>query len=208
MTVYGYARVSTREQKVQVQVKDLMDSGVKKENIFAEKYTGTTIKRPVFESLLKKLKRGDILTVVKLDRLARNTKEALELVQRFNDEGITLNILNMGKIDNSPTGRLLFTMFSAFADFERDLIVSRTKEGKEYAKKNNPNFKDGRKPKYSKVQIEMAYNLRKTKNWTYKKIAKETGISESTLYKEFRKIRSGSPLNREWGTLLAINYLR
>lgn len=197
MTVYGYARVSTRDQKVQVQVKDLMDSGVKKENIYAEKYTGTTIKRPVFESLLKKLKRGDTLTVVKLDRLARNTREALELVQRFNDEGITLNILNMGKIDNSPTGRLLFTMFSAFADFERDLIVSRTKEGKEYAKKNNPNFKDGRKPKYSKVQIEMAYNLRKTENWTYKKIAKETGISESTLYKEFRKIRSGIPLNRE-----------
>lgn len=197
MTVYGYARVSTREQKVQVQVKDLIDSGVKKEKIYAEKYTGTTIKRPVFESLLKKLQRGDILTVVKLDRLARNTKEALELVQRFNDDGITLNILNMGKIDNSPSGKLLFTMFSAFADFERDLIVSRTKEGKDYAKKNNPNFKDGRKPKYTKTQIKLAYNLRQNKNWTYKKISKETGISESTLYKEFRKIRNGITLKRD-----------
>lgn len=196
MTVYGYARVSTREQKVQVQVKDLLESGVKKENIYAEKYTGTTIKRPVFESLLKKLQRGDTLTVVKLDRLARNTKEALELVQRFNDDGITLNILNMGKLDNSPSGKLLFTMFSAFADFERDLIVSRTKEGKEYAKKHDPTFKDGRKPKYTKTQIELAYNLRDENGWTYKRIAKETGISESTLYKEFRKIKNGIPLNR------------
>lgn len=197
MTVYGYARVSTREQKLDVQINDLLNAGVKKENIYAEKYTGTTIKRPVFDELLKKLKKGDTITVVKLDRLARNTTQALQLVQEFNNKGVVLNILNMGKIDNSPTGRLLFTMFSAFADFERDLIVSRTQEGKEFAKKHNPNFKDGRKPKYTKTQIEMAYELRIKNNWTYQRIAKETGISESTLYKEFRKIKNGIPLKRD-----------
>lgn len=189
MTVYGYARVSTREQKLDVQINDLLNAGVKKENIYSEKYTGTTTKRPVFAELLKKLKKGDTITVVKLDRLARNTTQALQLVQQFNDRGIVLNILNMGKIDNSPTGRLLFTMFSAFADFERDLIVSRTQEGKEFAKKHDPNFKDGRPRKFTQTQLDMAYKLREEKHWTYKKIAEETGISQSTLYKAFSKMR-------------------
>lgn len=189
MTVYGYARVSTREQKLDVQINDLLNAGVKKENIYSEKYTGTTTKRPVFDELLKKLKKGDTITVVKLDRLARNTTQALQLVQQFNDRGIVLNILNMGKIDNSPTGRLLFTMFSAFADFERDLIVSRTQEGKEFAKKHDPNFKDGRPRKFTQTQLDMAYKLREEKHWTYKKIAEETGISQSTLYKVFSKMR-------------------
>lgn len=196
MTVYGYARVSTRDQKLSVQVDDLKKAGVKPENIYKEKFTGTTVERPVFEKLIKKLSKGDILTVVKLDRLARNTAQALNLVQQFNDKGIVLDILNMGKLDNSPQGKLLFAMFSAFADFERDLIVSRTQEGKDWARKHNPKFKDGRKPKYTKTQIESAYDLREKKGWTYKRTAKETGISESTLYKEFRKIRNHIPLNR------------
>lgn len=194
MTVYGYARVSTKSQKLDVQVNDLIESGVKKENIYTEKWTGTTVKRPVFESLLRRLQRGDTLTVVKLDRLARNTKQALELVQMFNEKGIILNILNIGKIDNSPTGRLLFTVFSAFADFERDLIVSRTQEGKAFAKVHNPKFRDGRPKKFTDTQIKMAYDLRTQKHWTYKKIAEETGISESTLYKTFREIRNREDL--------------
>ncbi len=159
-------------------------------NIFKEKFTGTTTARPVFMKLQKKLKAGDTLTVVKLDRLARNTREALNLIYSFRKRGITLNVLNMGRIDNTPTGKLTFTIISAFADFERDLIVSRTQEGKEFAKKHNPKFREGRPRKYTDVQLKTAYRLRQEHNWTMNQTAKYTHISTATLYRAFSKINN------------------
>ncbi|NMV55545.1 recombinase family protein, partial [Lactobacillus reuteri] len=76
MTVYGYARVSTTKQSLEEQLAELKNQGVRKANIFAEKFTGTTTNRPEFERLLKKVKRNDTIVVTKLDRFARNTKEA------------------------------------------------------------------------------------------------------------------------------------
>lgn len=189
MTVYGYARVSTLGQSLYTQVRDLELAGVPKANIFFEKYTGTTTDRPVFKEQLSKLQSGDTLTVTKLDRLARNTSQALSLVSDFNKRGIFLHVLNIGKIDSTPSGRLLFTVFSAFADFERDLIVARTQEGKAYAKKHNPNFKDGRPKKLTDSKLKYALHLREDEHLTYKQIAKEIGVSESTLYKAFRRVR-------------------
>ncbi|SPT64657.1 DNA-invertase hin [Aerococcus viridans] len=90
----------------------------------------------------------------------------------------------MGKIENTPTGRLIFTIFSAFADFERDLIVERTQEGKEIAR-NNPNFKDGRPIKYSKQQIQHALSLLNT--YSYNQVQEMTGISKSTLWRYKKK---------------------
>lgn len=189
MTVYGYARVSTLGQSLDTQVRDLEQAGVPKKNIISEKYTGTTTDRPEFKKLLGKLQSGDTLTVTKLDRLARNTSQALNLVNDFNKRGIFLHVLNIGKIDSTPSGRLLFTVFSAFADFERDLIVARTQEGKAYAKKHDPNFKDGRPKKLTDEKLKYALHLREDEHLTYKKIAKEIGVSESTLYKAFRRVR-------------------
>lgn len=85
-----------------------------------------------------------MLIVTKLDRFARNTREALEIIQYLFQNDIKVHILNMGIIDNTPTGQLIFTIFSAFAQFERDMIVNRTGEGKKYAKDNDPAFKEGR----------------------------------------------------------------
>lgn len=93
--------------------------------------------------MVQKLTNGDTLIVTKLDRLARNTPEVLEIVQKLFNRGIKVHILNIGMIDNTPTGQLIFTIFSAFAQFERDLIVNRTQEGKSYAKIHDPNFKGG-----------------------------------------------------------------
>ncbi|WP_162257060.1 recombinase family protein, partial [Ligilactobacillus acidipiscis] len=110
---YGYARVSTPDQKLANQIKQLQDAGAKK--IYQEKFTGTTTQRPQFNQLLKKLDTGDTLIITKLDRFARNTREALDIIQQLFDQGIKVQILNMGTIDNTPTGNLIFTIFSAFA---------------------------------------------------------------------------------------------
>ena len=181
---YGYARVSTTDQKLENQIDLLKSAGADK--IFREKYTGTTTQRPEFQKLLNELEANDTLTVTKLDRFARNTTEALELIQKLFKQNIKVNILNMGVIDNTPTGQLIFTIFSAFAQFERDLIVTRTQEGKMYAREHDPNFREGRPRTYSDEQIQLAYELRQ-QGMTYKMIARKTGISERTQQRRFKE---------------------
>lgn len=180
---YGYARVSTADQKLENQIESLKNSGA--EIIYKEKFTGTTIERPEFNKLLNELKTDDTLIVTKLDRFARNTREALDIIQDLFNRDIKVNILNMGLIDNTPTGQLIFTIFSAFAQFERDMIVTRTHEGKEYAKRNDPYFHEGRPQTYTDEQLRLAHELRQ-QGMTYKMIARKTGISERTQQRRFK----------------------
>ncbi|GAA2962432.1 recombinase family protein [Lactobacillus kefiranofaciens subsp. kefirgranum] len=186
-TIYGYARVSTVKQDLNSQVDDLKRAGAVK--IFKDKYTGTTANRPEFDKLMAKIKNGDTLIVTKLDRLARNTQDALSIVKKMNAEGVILRVLNIGTIDNSPSGRLIFTVFSAFAEFERDLIVSRTQEGKAWAKANNPNFHDGMPRKYDREQIDFAWKLHTQDHMSYSEISKKLGMSKATIYRRFRELR-------------------
>lgn len=187
-TIYGYARVSTVKQDLNSQVDDLKRAGAVK--IFKDKYTGTTANRPEFDKLMAKIKNGDTLIVTKLDRLARNTQDALSIVKKMNAEGVILRVLNIGTIDNSPSGRLIFTVFSAFAEFERDLIVSRTQEGKAWAKANNPNFHDGMPRKYDREQIDFAWKLHTQEHMSYSEISKKLGMSKATIYRRFRELRN------------------
>lgn len=181
---YGYARVSTIDQKLESQIEKLKEAGA--EIIVQEKITGTTKNRPEFQLLLEKVKEGDTLIVTKLDRFARNTKEALEIIQDLFKRNIKTHILNLGLIDNTATGQLVFTIFSAFAEFERALIIERTQEGKKYAKEHDINFREGRPRKYNKEQLQLAYELKK-QGLTYKMIERKTGISISTQQRSFRK---------------------
>lgn len=179
---YGYARVSTIHQDLQVQLQQL-----EKENcdeIFSEKYTGTNKKRPKFQKLMGILKEGDTLVVTKLDRFARSTQDALEIIEDLFNRNIKVHVLNMGVIENTPTGRLIFTIFSAFAEFERDMIVERTQEGKLIARQN-PNFREGRPNKFSGHQINHALSL--LENYSYKQVEDMTGISVSTLVRAKKK---------------------
>ena len=185
--IYGYARVSTDGQNLSVQIQTLKQAGAIR--IYSEKYTGTTMVRPVFKEMICLMQPGDKLIVTKLDRFARNTKEALEVIQRLFDKNISVMILNLGTIDNTPTGRLVFTVFSAFAQFERDMIISRTQEGKQYARAHNPHFKEGRPNTYSEDNIRKAFRLRE-KNLSYRRIRRITGISETTLKRRFKQIES------------------
>jgi len=180
---YGYARVSTTDQKLENQLETLKIAGADK--IYQEKFTGTTTERPEFSKLLQQLNPDDTLIVTKLDRFARNTREALDIIQDLFNREIKVNILNMGIIDNTPTGQLIFTIFSAFAQFERDMIVTRTQEGKAYAKRNDPHFREGRPQTYTDEQMRLAYQLRQ-QGMTYKMIARKTGISERTQQRRFK----------------------
>ena len=186
-TIYGYARVSTAQQDYATQIEDLKRAGATK--IFKDKYTGTTADRPEFDKLMAKIKNGDTMIVTKLDRLARNTQDALNIVKKMNAEGVILRVLNIGTIDNSPSGRLIFTVFSAFAEFERDLIVSRTQEGKAWAKANNPNFHDGMPRKYDQEQINFAWKLHTQDHMSYSEISKKLGMSKATIYRRFRELK-------------------
>lgn len=182
---YGYARVSTTDQKLANQIELLKLAGAEK--VFQEKFTGTTTERPEFQKLLQQLNPDDTLIVTKLDRFARNTREALDIIQDLFNREIKVNILNMGLIDNTPTGQLIFTIFSAFAQFERDMIVTRTQEGKAYAKRNDPHFREGRPQTYTDEQMRLAYQLRQ-QGMTYKMIARKTGISERTQQRRFKAL--------------------
>lgn len=107
--------------------------------------------------------------------------------------GVILWVLNIGTIDNySPSGRLIFTVFSAFVEFERDLIVSRTQEGKAWAKANNPNFHEGMPRKYNQEQIDFAWKLHTQDHMSYSEISKKLGISQATIYRRFRELRGDS----------------
>ncbi len=180
--IFGYARVSTWGQDLETQIISLKNAGCQK--IYTEKFTGTKLERKEFQKLLSSLSEGDTLVVTKLDRFARSTVQGLETVQSLFNQGIKVHILNMGMIENTPTGRLTFTIFSAFAEFERDMIVERTQEGKALAKLD-PNFKEGRPRKFTKDQMDLAMELLKTD--PTKKVSRKTGISEASLYREKRR---------------------
>lgn len=184
---FGYARVSTVHQDLQMQLQEL-----KKENcdeIFTEKISGTKKDRPEFKKLLSKISTGDTLVVTKVDRFARNTRNALEIIQDLFNKGVRVHILNMGIIENTPTGKLIFSIFSAFAEFERDMIVERTQEGKAIAKQKE-GFREGRPKKYTQYQLDQAMELLETMSYTQveKEMARRgSPISKSTLYREHAK---------------------
>ena len=180
---YGYARVSTMNQDLQVQLDKLKEEGC--EVIYSEKFTGTKTDRPEFKKLLNKLKSGDTLVVTKLDRFARTASAGTELVKDLLQRGVKVHVLNMGLVEDTPTGRLILNIMSSFAEFERDMIVERTQEGKALAKQN-PDFKEGRPNKYTTTQINHAMKLLETNSYT--QVADMTGISKSTLTRFKKKL--------------------
>jgi len=188
---YGYARVSGFSQDLSLQLETLEKENC--EEIYSEKFTGTTNNRPELQKLLAELKSGDTLVITKLDRIARSSDEGIKLVKDLFKRDIKVHILNMGIIENTATGRLILGIMSSFAEFERDMIVERTQEGKSIARANNPNFKEGRKG-YSKDKIKHALEL--LEKHTYKEVEAKTGISKSTLIRAKRK-REAEQIKKE-----------
>lgn len=179
--VYGYGRVSTKGQatggnSLESQEKLLKEHGA--EVIYMDAFTGTKIDRPEFNKLLKVLKAGDTLVVAKLDRFARSVSQASDLITELIDKGVRVDVCNLGILDNSSMSTLMRNILLSFAQFERDMIVERTQEGKAIAKQRD-DFKEGRPKKFSNAQMNHALSL--LNEYSYRQVEQMTGISKSTL---------------------------
>ena len=187
--VYGYARVSTRGQmkdgnSLEAQEKQLKENGA--QEIFADSFTGTKFNKPQLDLLLAKLKSEDTLIVTKLDRVARSLSQGSTLISVLLNKNIKVNILNIGIMDKTPSSKLIRNIFFSFAEFERDMIVERTQEGKEIAKQKE-GFKEGRPKKFNSKQVDHAVGL--LKNNSYKEVEKLSGISKSTLIRAKKEMK-------------------
>lgn len=185
--IYGYARVSTKGQardgnSLEAQTQFLKEAGAKQ--IFYDSFTGTKIQRPEFDKLTSQLVSGDTLVVTKLDRFARSASQGSQMIEALIDRGVTVHILNLGVMDSTPTGRLIRNVMLSFAEFERDMIVERTQEGKAIAREKGIRV-DGRPEK--DIPLPLLQNfLKKQKDGelTVDQCCSELGIGRTTWYKK------------------------
>lgn len=183
--VCGYARVSTKYQEkdgnsLDAQEQLLRDAGAR--IVYRESHTGATLERPIFKELHQALEAGDTLMITKLDRLARSASQGIALIDDLLSHGIKVHVLNMGLMDNTPTGKLIRNILLAFAEFERDMIIERTQEGR----KTSGNY-GGRPRKFKREQINHALSL--LDSYSYRQVSAMTGISISTLSRAKRKLK-------------------
>lgn len=176
--ILGYARVSTESQNLDRQLDALEKYGV--EMIYNEKMTGTKKDRPELLKLLDRVTDGDTVVVESLSRLGRSTKDLIELTELFQSKGVHLVSLKENVDTSTSTGKLLFTLMSAIAQFERDTIADRTREGLRSARARG---RMGGRPRADPEQVKKAVKLYKTEQYSVKEIEELTGIKKSTLYR-------------------------
>lgn len=178
MAKIGYARVSTKDQSLDGQIDTLKEFGC--ERIFSEKISGRKVKRTELDKCLDYLREGDTLVIYKLDRLGRTTKQLIELSQWFDDNGIDLQIIDMNISTKDAMGKMFFTMMSAFAELEANLLSERTKKGLASARARGRLGGRPSLPDHKKREIKFLYDEQKL---TGEEIAKKTGVSRSTVYR-------------------------
>jgi Site-specific recombinases, DNA invertase Pin homologs len=176
--ILGYARVSTDEQNLDRQIDALNKYGV--DILFNEKMSGTKRERPELNKLIERISAGDTVVIESLSRLGRSTKDLIELMELFNTRGVNLVSLKESIDTSSSTGKLLFTLMSALAQFERDLISERTVEGLKAARVRG---RMGGRPRINEEAVRKAVKLYNTKQYSLKEIEKMTGVKKSTLYR-------------------------
>ena len=180
----GYARVSTDDQDLTHQRAELHAAGCTR--IYAEKITGTRRDRPELARLLDHLRPGDVVTVTRLDRLARSTRDLLDIAERIQAAGAGLRSLAEPWADTTtPAGRMVLTVFAGIAEFERTLIIDRTRSGREAAKRRGVKF--GPRPTLTPAQIEHARELIEQEGRTVKEVAALLGVHRSTMYRVLNK---------------------
>lgn len=192
--IYGYCRVSSKGQldnnSFEQQETEILN---KYENavIIKEQFTGTTTDRPKFNELIESLQENDILVVSKLDRLARNTVEGIEIVEKLFKKGVSVHVLNVGLLENTTMGRFFLTTLLAVAEMERNTIIERTQNGKAIAK-TKPGFKEGRPQKYTQKQLDNALKMLSVNGGdkSYNEVSELLGISKSTLIREINRRKS------------------
>lgn len=173
----GYARVSTQDQKLELQRDALTGAGCEK--IFADKASGVKAARPGLAEAIAFMRPGDTLVIWKLSRLGRSLKQLIESVQNLQDKGIELKSLHESIDTNTATGKLLFHIVAAFAQFERDNMIENTKAGLEAARGR----KGGRKPALDGRKLALAMTLRADPTLPISDICKTLGVSKATFYR-------------------------
>ncbi len=189
--LYGYARVSTKGQardgnSLEDQESKLREAGA--ELIYSDSFTGKKMDRPEFDKLKAALFEGDTLIVTKLDRIARSATQGSELVQELISRGVKVHVLNMGFMDNSPTGKLIMNVMFAFAEFERDMIIQRTSEGKEVARAKE-GYTEGRPRKViDPGAFEKILKKQKDGLMTVGECCEVLNISRTTWYERLKEV--------------------
>jgi len=181
--VYGYARVSTTNQKNDRQIDELKDYPCNE--ILTEKYTGTKASRPELNRLKDKVREGDTVVVESWSRLGRSTKDLIELVEWFTDRGVNLVSLKENFDTNTPHGRLIMKVFQSFSEFERDLIVQRVNEGLRSARARG---RVGGRPPVNQKDINTALKLYHSGDYSISDVCRLSGVSQTTLYRYLNKI--------------------
>ena len=180
--IYGYARVSTQYQELNRQLDLLAQQNCNE--ILTEKVTGTKASRPELDRLKDKLRPGDTIVVESFSRLGRSTKDLINLVTYFEEHEVKLISLKENFDMTTPQGRLMMTVFQAFSQFERDLIVERTKEGLHSARVRG---RKGGRPKVNSRDAKRAIKLYKGGQHSVREVTEMTGISKATLYRYLKE---------------------
>ncbi|EAC5233885.1 recombinase family protein [Listeria monocytogenes] len=194
----GYARVSTVGQDLKTQQEKLLKQGIEEDYLYIEKKTATTTRnREALKDLIKNSRKGDIVYITKIDRLARSIIDLNNVMNEFFKKGVTVvfidnNMTFSANAKSDPMQKLLFNVLGAFAEFERDMIVNRTTEGKIRAQQAGKKL--GRKGQPDQ-QIQKALRLmnkREDNNLSVSDIVKATGVPKATLYKKLKELKKGT----------------
>lgn len=177
MRLFGYARVSTSQQSLAVQVKALKAEGVRADRLFTDKGSGSHVNREGLQMLRLKVEAGDVILVKKLDRLGRDTADMIQLIEAFDEMGVAIRFLDDGISTEGSMGKMVVTILSAVATAERQRILERTNEGRLEAKAKGVKF--GRKPTVDKDKVRALRSQGKGAT----EIAKQLKIGRSTVYK-------------------------
>ena len=182
MRLFGYARVSTSQQSLDIQIKLLKEEGIKVSRIFTDKSTGSKLDRKGLDLLRVKVEEGDVVIVTKLDRLGRDTADMIQLIKYFDSMGVSVKFLGDGISTEGAMGKMVVTILSAVAQAERERILERTNEGRIEAKSKGIKF--GRKRVIDRDRLYELYLENKGATET----SKEMGIGRSTYYKVLNQI--------------------
>lgn len=186
--IYGYARVSTAKQLDGNSFEEQTNTIVARYSdvkMIYEQESGAE-ERPIFLKLLDDVVSGDMIVVTKLDRFCRSTKEGLEYIDILREKGVSVHILNMGIIENTPIGRMIVTNLLAFAEFERAMIKERTQAGKAIAR-TKEGWVDGR-PRKEPADFEKFVKKQKDGELTVAECCEQLEISRATWYNRLKEV--------------------
>jgi DNA invertase Pin-like site-specific DNA recombinase len=182
MRLFGYARVSTNQQSLDIQIDTLKNAGVSSNRIFTDKASGSHTDRDGLKLLRVKVEKGDVILVKKLDRLGRDTADMIQLIKEFDTLGVAIRFLDDGISTEGTMGKMVVTILSAVATAERHRILERTNEGRMNAKSKGIQF--GRKRTIDRLKILSLH----TAGIGATEIARQTGIGRSTVYKLLQEV--------------------